>query len=319
MITIKLVTGNDEGSPLTSFDRVVGQQAVVNKLAFFLSSHTTNNAMPTFLFCGSHGLGKTYLSKKVANNMHRRFVEINGATIGKTKDFMDKILLGQIIGDTPVTVLVDEAHAMNSEIANLFLSILAPEESGKSYINYNRCLLEFDHSKINFILATTDTYKMASPLINRAEIIYFEPYSRQDLLAMLKMYLPDITLDCDEKKLTDICRGRGRDAYMFSQNIIRHCIINKKKVFSNADLDNLASLFQMYAGGITKQEFNVLKAIGENEPVALTSLAMVLMVGEENLENELEVRLRELQLITNSTRGRMLTEAGRKYLEENNL
>jgi Holliday junction resolvasome RuvABC ATP-dependent DNA helicase subunit len=40
------------------------------------------------------------------------------------------------------------------------------------------------------------------------------------------------------------------------------------------------------------------------------------MVNQKNVKDELEVRLRELDLITSSTRGRIVTDKGAKYLEK---
>ena len=316
-VSLQLVTGKDTQAPATVFDAFVGQEAAIKKLQFFLSASGPNMPVfPTLLFTGSHGLGKTYLAQKVAENMHRRFVELNAATIESGSDFLNKVILDRIAGDTPVTVLMDEAHALHGEVTDMLLTVLSPNKDGKNHIRAGKCEYEYDMSKINMILATTDAFSMFNALVNRTERIYFESYSAYDLLNMLKLYLPDVVLACNVKELTDACRGRGRDTFRLAQHIQRFCKIQNQKVFDQIDWKELKGILEIYPLGLNKQEVEVLRQIGINGPMSATNLAASMMIGEGALTVELETRLRELNLLTTSSKGRVLTDEGRKYWDE---
>jgi Holliday junction resolvasome RuvABC ATP-dependent DNA helicase subunit len=56
----------NEAKNLSVLDKVIGQDEARNKLSFFIKSNSDKNCLPTFLFSGSQGLGKTYTAYKVA-------------------------------------------------------------------------------------------------------------------------------------------------------------------------------------------------------------------------------------------------------------
>jgi Holliday junction resolvasome RuvABC ATP-dependent DNA helicase subunit len=58
-----------------------------------------------------------------------------------------------------------------------------------------------------------------------------------------------------------------------------------------------------------------MKIIKNNQPISCANIAMYLMVNEDNVDGEIEIRCRELGLIKNTSRGRELTEEGEKYID----
>ena len=317
-VGLQLITGVDVEAPETVFEGFLGQEPAIRKLKFFLSSTGASTPIfPTLLFTGSHGLGKTYLAKKVAANMHRRFIEVNAATLEDGNDFLGRILMERVnSASTPATIFLDEAHALKNSVADVLLTLLSPNDTGKNYVPYGSYLLEYDMSKINLILATTDAFSVVNTLVNRTERIYFECYKASELLDMLRFYLPDIALDCNVNELVDACRGRGRDTFKLAQHIKRYCQMQSKKVLNNTGWQELKSILEIYPLGLNKQERDVLYLIGINGKISAANIAAEMMISEESLVLELEPRLRELGLITTSSKGRVLTDEGRRYWRE---
>jgi len=128
LIMVPLVTRNavNNKSLEELFSGVIGQEEAIKKLAFFVQSDSKTTPFPTMLFTGSQGLGKSYLASKTTKALVRRFVEVNCGTIQKAKQFIEEILLGRVLGETPVTLFLDEAHKLSSEVAVLLLSFLNP-------------------------------------------------------------------------------------------------------------------------------------------------------------------------------------------------
>jgi Holliday junction resolvasome RuvABC ATP-dependent DNA helicase subunit len=317
-IKIDLVAEKDAIIENPSFENVIGQEEVVRKLKFFLRSHRQNLPFPSMLFTGSHGLGKTYVAKILASNMGRRFLEINCATVVSTKEFIENILLEKIMGMKPVVVLLDEAHKLSGEVTTLLLSLIAPNDKGENVLEYRSWEIHYDLTKISTVFATTDSFKIFPPLVNRCETIYFRPYSNIELIKMLRFYLGDISLsdftNADLEDLAYACRGRGRDTYALAQKIKRMVIDGK---FTVLQWQELKDIFGIYPMGLNAQELQMLRIIRTNGATSCATIATRMMVGEENVSDEIEIRPKELWLITNTPRGRILTDRGEEYF--NNL
>lgn len=312
---MKLVTGQDNKSVLTSFNGVIGQDDVLNKLRFLIESHSADTPIPTLLLTGSHGLGKTYLAKKVSNCLGRRFVEVNCEMIETEKDLFDKILFGQVAGETPVTILFDEAHRLSKDVETALLSLLSPTENHINTVTYGNWDVVFDMRLINVIFATTDAHKMFKPLINRAEAIYFNTYSNNDLFEIIKMYASGLSIDCDETELAYAARARARDAYNLAQHLKRMACIVGSNTITNVEWNKLKVILQLNPMGLKNEELRLLKIVGEQGPISCANIAIIMMVNPDNISDELEIRPRELGLIKNTTKGRVLTDEGVAYLD----
>lgn len=314
-INVNLVIGENVEKYSSDFRGIIGQASVVNKLKFFIESNTYETPFPTLLFNGSHGLGKTFVAEKLAKNLNRKFVEVNCGTLSNKNDFIDGVLIDRVLGDRPVTMLLDEAHCLSDDIATILLTLIAPKSSNKNILQLKNANIEFDMTKINVIFGTTDAHLMLKPLINRSTRIYFESYSNSELLTMLKLYCPNISFECDLEGLANACRGRGRDAFQLAQNIIRYCTVNHTNVLDKNGWAYLEGIFEIYYLGLNRQEVELLQIVKHNQPISCANIAMYLMVNEDNVDGEIEIRCRELGLIRNTSRGRELTEEGEKYIE----
>lgn len=315
---IHIVKGKHlKGNVNTDFNGVVGQKSVTNKLSFFMETHSKSTPVPTMIFTGSHGLGKTYIASKMAKGMGRKYVEVNCGSIKTEKDFLYNILINRVVGDEPVTILMDESHELSQDITTLLLTLLNPNKSMENSIYIDGWNFIYNMSNINIIFATTDAHKMFKPLLNRCERIYFESYNENDLLQMVYMYSPSVTFKCDKKELALACRGRGRDAFNLSQKINRYVMSknNGDGGFLEEDWSYLKDVFEIFPMGLNKQEVQLLDIINKHEPISCNNIALSMMINSENVESEIEIRPRELGLIASTTRGRVLTGKGKKYME----
>jgi len=317
--TAKLVTGDDIPQSRPEVLRnVIGQEEAKKKLGFLVAAHSEDTPFPTVLMSGSQGLGKTYMSAKVAEALGRDFIEINCGSMLTRKDFVEDVLMRQVAGNRQKTLLLDESHKLTSEITTILLSVLNPNESHTTTLNYRQGInLLYDFSKINIIFATTDAHMMFAPLLSRAKNIYFNLYSNDELFRMLDSYLNGIKLTRDDAVTTDIayaCRGRGRDTYMLAEDIRRYCHTVKSDVLDASGWVALRDILDIHPMGLYSQEVELMKVIGESGPISCRNLALRLGVNEHNINAELEVRPRELDLVTSCSRGRILTAKGEEYL-----
>ena len=319
-LAISLVRGNNP-VPVTSgiFENVIGQNEARSTLDFFLKSHKSDTPFPTLMLTGGHGLGKTYFASKVAFALGRRLYVYNCVSLKDSDDFITRVLRDVFQAQKPATILLDETQAINNDVATILLTLLNPVDSHINTTMINGIKVTWDMTLINVIFATTDAYKIDKPLRNRCEEVYFYPYTDDDLFNILKGYLPYISFECSKRDLALTCRGRARDAYKLSINIRRYMDMSGGDVFNQNDLNKLKGMLSVQPMGLTRAEVEVLKAISEHQPISVSNLAIKLMTTTNVVEEDLEIRLRELGFIESSSRGRNITRMGQKYLEEYKL
>jgi len=294
---------------------IIGQDEVCRKLEFFIASHSNEVPLPTMLFNGSKGLGKSYTASKVAEATGRELIEVNCESIQTEKEFIEGVLFDQVAGLNPKTLLLDESHRLTKAVANVLLTFLNPNVTNRNLYNYNGWAIEYDFSKINIIFATTDAHLMIGPLLSRCEDIYFHLYSDDELFDIIQLYLPTIRIRCGKSELAAACRGRARNAFKLSQHILRYCSMNGTRAFNAKGWKSIKDVFTIYPLGLNSQEIILLRLLKNYSPLSCRNIAVRMGVNEQNVEGELEIRPRELGLIENTSRGRLLTPEGLKYIE----
>ena len=316
--TMTLVAGSDtvkENSAILS--EVIGQQDVIKKLKFFVDSTSPTTPFPTMLFTGSQGLGKTYIAGKLAAALGRELVEVNCGTILTASDFVEKILFNRVAGNTPKTLLLDEAHKLPSEVTTILLTLLNPNRSNRNLLPYNNIMIDYDLSQVNVVLATTDAHKIFKPLLNRCVEVYFQIYQDNDeLFKVLKLYIPGIRVTCSRTDIAQACRGRARDAFLLAQNIERYCIMRNTNTLNTAGWEELKSIFNIYPMGLRGHEISLLRVISASSPISCNNIAIRMGVQEENVESEIEIRPREIGFVESTSKGRQLTAEGCRYLRK---
>ena len=310
----------DTNSPpvnLDFFNKVIGQEEVVSKIRFYISSHSDTTPFPTMLYTGSQGLGKNYISTKVSKALGRELLEINCSSLDGDK-FIEDIVLGRILGDRSKTILFDEAHKIPINVSTILLSFLNPNSAHFNLVPYKNIQIKWDLSKMNTIFATTEAHKMTTPLKDRCEEIYFKPYTNKEVFDILDFYLEEekINISCDKEELAWACRNRARDSFLMSDNIKRFCRINGTKNFNEESWSSFRKIFNIYPYGLKSQEVTYLKMLAEYPSLSCKGLAIKMGLNEENIESEIEIRLREINFIDNSSKGRFLTQKGKDYLEK---
>lgn len=185
---------------------------------------------------GPPGVGKTSIAKSLAESLGRSFHRI---ALGGVRDESEirghrrtyvgampgKIMMAlKKAGTSNPVILLDEIDKMSSDQrgdpASAMLEVLDPEQNKNFSDHYIE--VEYDLSKVMFIMTANDLSRIPGPLRDRMEIINLSGYTPQEKLEIGKRYLlkkatknnglTDHDVQISDSTMVEIVRGWTKEA-----------------------------------------------------------------------------------------------------------
>lgn len=167
-----------------SLDEVLGQDAVVGAEGF-LRRAIADDRVPSIVFWGPPGSGKTTLARIIADSTRARFVRFSAVTSGikEVKSVMAEAERWKRSQGSGTLLFVDEIHRFNRAQQDAFLPYV---ETGA----------------ITLVGATTEnpSFELNGALLSRLRVVVLQPLAPADLVAIQRWALEDAE------------RGLGEDA-----------------------------------------------------------------------------------------------------------
>ena len=178
--------------------QLVGEGAVLRRLI-------DRDQIPSMIFWGPPGVGKTTLASIIARTTHAEFINFSAVTSGirEIKEVMARAEEGRRMGRKTV-LFVDEIHRFNKAQQDAFLPFV-------------------EKGSITLIGATTEnpSFEINSALLSRCKVFLLQALSKEDLVSLLKRalespkgfgYLQVEISDDLLEKIAEFANGDGRSA-----------------------------------------------------------------------------------------------------------
>lgn len=257
---------------------VIGQESAKKAVNFLLAGMRQTSILPHMFLSAEMGGGKSFFSKQVAiaaSDIHeeihgerRKFANINAGQIASLEDFT--AFMFDEVEDQPITVLIDEAHAIAPKITTRLLTMLEPSNDSKGFFAVGAGELEqkieIDFRKATFILATTERNKIFQPLMDRLKQVNLNPLSNEELGSILLTQVnPKASVATDALvELVLRLRMNGRSAIKMGEHVNSYFAACNTLDFTLTDAENLFEILSIHPMGLSCEEVRVLKFLRAN-------------------------------------------------------
>ena len=171
---------NENNEPLaerlrpTSIDEIVGQDHLLGK-GKILRNMIESDKVPSMIFWGPPGVGKTTIAKVIANVTKADFITFSAVTSGikEIKTVMEEAEKNRLFGGKTI-VFVDEIHRFNKAQQDAFLPFV-------------------EKGSIILVGATTEnpSFEINNALLSRCKVFVLNPLGVEDIVSLLKKAISD--------------------------------------------------------------------------------------------------------------------------------
>jgi Holliday junction DNA helicase RuvB len=300
-------------------DEFSGQPQLVENLRIFIkAAKIRGEALDHVLFHGPPGLGKTTLSRIVANELGVNIKETSGPVIEKPGDLAG-LLTSLEQGDV---LFIDEIHRLSTVVEEYLYAAMEDFridimiDSGP-----NARSVQLSIHPFTLVGATTRSGLLTAPLLSRFGIkSRLEYYNADTLMKIIKRSAQILQTNIDDQAAAEIAR-RSRGTPRIANGLLRR-VRDFAQVLNDGQIDlgitrHALNALNVDEDGLDDMDNRILATIIEKfkgGPVGITTIATA--VGEEpgTLEEVYEPFLIQEGFIQRTPRGREATEKAYLHL-----
>lgn len=301
------------------FPKILGQDDLKKQLSFGVECFKAGHLLPTYLFVGGKGSGKSLAAKSLGSAINKidneyKWCELNCAIFKKASDFFASAVFLEQILDKKVAVFMDEAHNLPKDMQNIFLTLFQTDGGEKRTIELNGAPLTINLRENIFIFGTSEPDAVFAPLKDRFERAALAPCTHAEIQKIIAAKHP-VTFD---KGLLDsiasYTRGTPRSAVQMADKIFKFLSISKKNHLTEKDWQAFCKMTNSRIYGLDKIELQILEILASRGPCSLNELRAATNISRQALINEHEIPLTNRNLMRVNVK-REITNNGRKVLE----
>jgi holliday junction DNA helicase RuvB len=296
-----------------------GQPQTIENLRIFIkAAKQRGEALDHILFHGPPGLGKTTLSRIVANELNVNIKETSGPVIEKPGDLAG--LLTNL--ESNDVLFIDEIHRLSNVVEEYLYAAMEDYridimiDSGPAARS-----IQIDINPFTLIGATTRSGLLTAPLLSRfgikSRLEYYDTSTLKNILLRSSGILNTKLTSDAAQEIAGRSRGTPRIANGLLRRVRDFAQVLGNGVIDMAITEHALNALNVDAYGLDEMDNRILSTIIDKfkgGPVGITTIATA--VGEEpgTLEEVYEPFLIKEGFIMRTARGREATEKAYKHL-----
>ncbi|MDE5767072.1 MAG: Holliday junction branch migration DNA helicase RuvB [Malacoplasma sp.] len=291
-----------------------GKKTIRQNLEIYIEgAKIRNDTLDHCLFYGPAGVGKTTLSKIIANELKQDLKIIQGSEIQEKTDVINLIYS---LREKSI-VFIDEIHSINPKCFELLYSAMEDFqiniEIGKEF---NKKLTSVRIPKFTLIGATTKLGNIPTPFEERFGIVInIKEYSEKEIFNVLKFSTKKCNIKI-ENEVLELISQRSKGIPRLAKRILAR-FLDFCSSESELSPKEILKKIGVLENGINEIDLAYLMCINQNTKLGLKTLSQILNVDEKTILDKIEPFLIKKNLIAKTINGRVLTETGINFLLEN--
>jgi len=299
-------------------DGFIGQQELRKQVNFAVDGYKATKFLDNTLFIAKRGDGKTTVSRKVGENLGKKFLEINGSSIKSISSFVDQVIIPFVSNNQEICMFIDEVACVNPKVQEWMLSMLQYDpQTKRSTAMHDGVKHDFNFTKLSCVAATTSPQLLSNAFKSRFNRLEFSDYTQGDLVEILHKYSPDVQYsDNIEPNIVEASRGSPREISLRLTNFIYQYLSQRKtdNSFGAKDWDLLRKTLTIRPLGLSAHEEKLLRTLSKSQKT-VTNLTGVFNLDMSTIRKEIELYPVSLELVSIGQK-RQITNKGIAILKE---